>query len=212
MGSRQDSQGPLSRGIRGGGFVGSGGVGSVFRTSRGAESFDFDLAGKHPLSHVVNNGLQGHRPRKAPVHANRTSPKRPRPKPEETVAHDGDWRLLCEHADGSHEVFRVSNPPEPVFEKIRQAGGVSQKHRFMLREVLARNGIDVRRVTCLGWKHAPDSINRSERETKAYEREVARLKGANRPMEWLGPSGHELNLERMRLSLTNVAERPGLGG
>ena len=72
MGSRQDSQGPLSRGIRGGGFVGSGGVGSVFRTSRGAESFDFDLAGKHPLAHVVNNGLQGHRPRKAPVHANRT--------------------------------------------------------------------------------------------------------------------------------------------
>ncbi len=55
----------MSRGIRGGGFVGSGGVGSVFRTSRGAESFDFDLAGKHPLAHVVNNGLQGHRPRKA---------------------------------------------------------------------------------------------------------------------------------------------------
>ena len=106
----------------------------------------------------------------------------------------------------------MSNPPDKVFEKIRAAGGVSQKHRFALREVLARNGIDVRRVTCLGWKHAPDSINRSERETKAYEREVARIKGANRPMEWLGPSGNELNLERMRLSLSNVAERPGLGG
>ena len=64
-------------------------MGSVFRTSRGAESFDFDLAGKHPLAHVVNNGLQGHRPRKAPVHANRTSPKRPRPKPEETVPMTG---------------------------------------------------------------------------------------------------------------------------
>ena len=106
----------------------------------------------------------------------------------------------------------MSNPPDQVFQKIRAAGGVSQKHRFALREVLARNGIDVRRVTCLGWKHAPDSINRSERETKAYEREVARIKGANRPMEWLGPSAHEMNLERMRLSLSNVAERPGLGG
>ena len=40
----------------------------------------------------------------------------------------------------------------------------------------------------------PDSINRSERETKAYEREVARIKGANRPMWRLGPSAHRNEL------------------
>ena len=82
------------------------------------------------------------------MHANRTSPKRPRPKPEETVPHDGDWRLLCEHADGSHEVFRVSNPPDKVFEKIRAAwrclaktqirtegGARAERHRRQTRHV-----------------------------------------------------------------------------
>lgn len=214
MGSRTDSQGPLSRGIRGGGFVGSGGVAAVFRTSRGEESFDFESAAAHSYSRVVNDSLQGFKIR-APVHKNRTSrtmkPRQKQAAPEDFVAHDGDWRLLCEHGDGSHEVLKVQGD-EPVFAKIRKAGGVSQKHRFELLDMLAQNGHAVSSVTVVGWKHAADGISRSERQQISYEKTVARLKGGNKPMQWLGVQRHGLNLERMKLALTNVSLRPGLGG
>ena len=108
--------------------------------------------------------------------------------------------------------FRVSQSPRSSIEKIRASRRRLAKTRFMLREVLARNGIDVRRVTCLGMETCSRFYQSVGAGDTAYEREVARIKGANRPMERLGPSAHEMNLERMRLSLSNVAERPGLGG